>query len=529
MEKATKIWQPRWTTSVKIESGGRYPLGLNRFHKSGLEEILIKSITLQANRLRYYTYCCWAIGDIERREPHQNGADFVSAFQKRETALAIGLYLLDSPAPGSDNLAKVIDDDAEKLACDFSIMKSNVLGAFGLYYSGTSYTLGLVENNENGVITLTATGQKLYDFADKRYQRLKPAYYTQYRGRSLVPTAVLREWGEVNKFDNICDPDCQAEQEFFQSLLYRLNQANPSDYRRDTLAFFLTCIAHCETSGVLFTEDVLSHIHTYRSYWRESNEVVTFAVPDQYQDVHFYWAIYEGHAYFRGWLSRLFQIFLNYLKGCAYGGTVADFLGSIDITSFNQAMTHFCGIQRDWWAGSIGEILECIGGPPELIDPFSEAQLKADSDYETLSGIVAKFVLVMADLWQRFREARNDQRYQYVTLNLSSDLWFNVLFQIPTLPQMTVHRFLHKMLKAYVLDQHDRIMMEKNDLRRCWFTTEQGRYFFQSDATVIWRPAKYSTIMHFLEDMNLIEQSVEEQWQLTAQGQALLQRLERGV
>jgi hypothetical protein len=32
-------WEPGWTTAVKIESGGRYPLGLNRFH-NGLEEIL---------------------------------------------------------------------------------------------------------------------------------------------------------------------------------------------------------------------------------------------------------------------------------------------------------------------------------------------------------------------------------------------------------------------------------------------------------------------------------------------------------
>ena len=62
-------WQPGWTTAVKIESGGRYPLGLNR---------------------------------------------------------------------------KVVTNEAESLTCNFSIMQSNALGAFGLYYIGTSYTLGLM-------------------------------------------------------------------------------------------------------------------------------------------------------------------------------------------------------------------------------------------------------------------------------------------------------------------------------------------------------------------------------------------------
>lgn len=524
------IWQPRWTTAVKIESGGRYPLGLNRFH-NGLEEILIKSITVLANRLRYYTYCCWAIGDIERYETCQNWGEFVDAFQRRETALAIGLYLWgpDYSVPGSDKISKVVTADAESYDCGFSIMQSNSLGAFGLYYIGSSYTLGLIENNAQGIVTLTPAGWKLYEIAEKRYRQSRPNYYARYRGQSPVPTAVLREWGEVNDFNNMRIPDCQAEREFFQSILFRLNQESRGDYRRDTLAFFLTCIAHCEQSGVRFDEDVLRHIHTYRCYRRDSGEVVAFTVPDYFQDVHFYWAIYEGHVYFRGWLSRVFQTFLTYLKGYPNGATLEAFLNEIDTDSFNETIAHFCNVQADWLGGSMGGILAQIGKPPDLTDPFSEAQVTADGQHETLTDITAKFVLIMAALWQRFREVRTDRRYQFVALNLSSDLWFDVLFQLPTLRQMPVKRFLQKMVQAYVLNQHDRIMIEKNDLRRCWFTTEQGKYFFQADENVIWRPAKYNTIMNFLWDMNLIELSDEQQWRLTAEGRALSQRLAAGA
>jgi hypothetical protein len=62
-------------------------------------------------------------------------------------------------------------------------------------------------------------------------------------------------------------------------------------------------------------------------------------------------------------------------------------------------------------------------------------------------------------------------------------------------------------LKKFIIHQHDLIMIEKNDLRRCWFTTENRNYFHQADTSLIWRPAKYQTIMNFLYDMNLVDQS----------------------
>lgn len=526
METNRLNWQPAWTTAVKIESGGRYPLGLNRFHY-GLEEMLIKSITLLANRLRYYTYCCWAIGDIERQERCQNWAEFVQTFQKRETALTMGLCLLEPvyAVPGSDKISKILTEGAEAYDCNFSTMESNDLGAFGQNYRGTTYTLGLIEYNDNGVMTLTHVGQDLYEIAEKRYQRFKPAYHTRYRGQSPVPTAVLREWGQVNDFDNMRDPECQAEQTFFQSLLFRLNHNNPGDYRRETLAFFLACIRHCDQAGVPFDEDVLRHIHTYRCYRRGSDEIVTFTVHKVFEDVHFYWSIYEGHVYFRGWLSRVFQAFLYHLKGCPDGATLEDFLNEVNADSFNEAITYFCGTETNWLEGEMGAILDQMSGPPDLTDLFSEAQLTADTQFDSLSGIMAKFVLIMAALWHRFKVVRPDRRYQAVAVNLSSDLWFDVLFHLPQLRKTPVSSFLRFMLKSYVINQHDRIMIEKNDLRRCWFTTEKGRYFFQADASIIWRPAKYGTIMNFLSDMNLITASDGKQWRLTTEGETLLQKV----
>ena len=67
-------WLPKWTTPVKIEAGGRHPLGLNRFHNH-LEDLLIKSIVWLAESLPHFTYSCWAIGDIATYPYHGPGGN----------------------------------------------------------------------------------------------------------------------------------------------------------------------------------------------------------------------------------------------------------------------------------------------------------------------------------------------------------------------------------------------------------------------------------------------------------------------
>lgn len=521
-------WHPTWTTEVKIEGGGRFPLGLNRFH-NGLEEILIKSITWLANRLRYFTYSCWAIGDIENNSPCENWSDFVEAFQRRESALAIGLYLLEPEysVPGSNKVSKLVGDGVDQYDCSFSIMESNRLGAFGLYYIGTAYNLGLIEYNEMGVVVLTPEGWKLHTVADRRLRNARLDYYRIYRGKRIVPANALLHWGEANDFDNIREPFCQDERDYFKSLLFRLNQSVVDDYRRYSFALFLECIERCVDNRSVFTEDNLSNINYYSSYFSDSGDLVEFSTPEHFRDVQFYWTIYEGHHYFRWWLSLLFQTFLDHLKANSDGSTLEGFFAALDREEINETVSQYSGIHAEWMDLPFRDLMNSLGGYPQLQDTFSEESITASRQHMGSTSIVAEFVIIMADLYLRFKNLRRDKRYQYVALNLSSDLWFDVLFRMPNLQNMTIRAFLEKMLKSYVLDQHDRIMIEKNDLRRCWFTTEQGRYFFEADVGMIGRPAKYGTIMNYLRDMNLIQGNEEELIKLTSEGTELFQKLKR--
>ena len=503
-------WQPQWTTQVRIESGGRYPLGLNRFH-NGLEEILIKSITVTANRLRYITYCCWAIGDIEQLENCQQYAEFVESFRRRENSLALGLYQRKPEYSfyGSTSISKSIKKGGKEYDCSFDLMESNKLGAFGLYYAGTIYNLGLTETNEKGIIVLTELGKELHAIAERYYSKAKPKYYKSFRGKRKVPSQILLEWGKVNDFDNIRNPECKEEREFYKALIFRLGKTKVADYRRDTFAFFMHCIDKCSKTGGTFNEDVLRNVHYYSSY-HIGSKVCSFSVPNHFNDVHFYWFIYEGHVYFRWWLELYFDAFLTYLKSCDNGATLDEFFSQFEIGEFNSTIADFCNKRKDYFNNTLKTILALFPRPSNLADASSEETITFDKDHTTSASVLAQFLLISVNLYRKYKAFRSDKRYQYLVMKLEADLWFDVLFHFTNLEEMSVRDFLRIVLKRHILEQHDLIMMEKHDLRRCWFTIENKRYIFETDVIPTWRPAKYGTIINFLSDMKLLNVSKEE-------------------
>jgi len=429
----TTNWQPHWTTQVKIEGGGRYPLGLNRFH-DGLEEILIKGIVQQANRLRYVSYCCWVIGDIERTENCSDYAEFVEAFTRRENALAVGFYLLKPQHAlyGSSALSKIVKENAKECDCSFRLMQSNQLGAYGLYYTGTIYNWGLTESDERGITRLTEAGNELYRIMEEHYRQEKPGYYVKSRGKRKVPAKQLLEWARVNTFENIRESHHKEEREFYKSVIFRLGKTNVTDYRRDTFAFVMDCIDRCSKNKTVFNEDVLRNIHYYSCFNDSNNKVQKFSVPKYFRDVHFYWFVYEGHVYFRGWLSLYFEFFLEHLKSCDNGSTIDEFFAEIDPTEFNATIKAFCGKRKDYFSSTMKSVLALFPSSPSLSDASSEEEITHRDGDASLSGVLAGFLLVMVGLYTKYKGLRSDKRYQFLVVNLETDLWFETLFRFST-------------------------------------------------------------------------------------------------
>lgn len=505
-------WSPFWNDTVKIESGGRYPLLLNRFHDH-MEDFLIKAIVSTTDRLRYISYCCWAIGDIEDMLNCKKYSDFVEAFRRRENAFAIGSYLLKPDVSthgsykvyGRNTLKNFVTNENQDYNCSFKLMKSANLGAYELYYSGTIFNWGLVWQDENGVIKLTENGRKLYNIVRRYYKN--SLYYKKYKGESIVPGNILKEWANVNNYDSITDDFCSEEREFYKKIIFRLDDLQKSDLRRDTFAFFLECIKQCSKNGVSFDEDVLRNIHYYGVYYDGYGKIKKFFVPDYFEDVVFYWMIYEIHVYFRWWISEYLRYFLTVLKSKENGMTIDEFFETIDIENFNKVATKYTFKPMDYYNSELSVVLDLIKYPTKIDDSFSEETITEAREIIS-SGDLAKVVLMIVGLYRKYQSINKDQRYLWIRGKLMDDFWSDELFlEFNNLKSMKVSDFLKYLLKKYIIAKHDYRMYEKQDLRRCWFTKENKRYIFQADESPIWRPAKFKTILSFLLDMRLIEYS----------------------
>ena len=514
-------WLLGWSKVEKIESGGRYPLGLNRFH-SGMDDILIKSITEQANRLRYITYYCWVIGDIYKNTTNLTYVEFVKKFHLLENALTVGLYLYQPDAPfyGKDNINVKTSKDKTECNLDFQLMHSNLLGGFGLYYVGPMQNLGLIEINNNGIYSLTKKGEELYRIYESYLLAHKTKYYESYISKDIVPTDVLLEWGRINDLDNIAEDECEDERSIYKYLQFRMDKKETSDFRRQSLCLFLEAINQSQRNNAKFTETTLKNIHYYQMYFDRDNKVVKFDVPEFLKEAIFYWNIYEGHGYFRGWMEKYLQIFLEFLKANDDGVSFDDFFDSLNLNEINTHLSSFIGEQIDFLNSPLDELKSIYKGVTAIDSVLSEESLLPKDKSETITMLLSKFTLTIMAIIVRYESVRVDKRYLFIQDRRMGDLWFDKFYYIPNIRKMTVLNFLKMCLKEYVIQQHDVIMYEKRDLRKCWFTTENGKYFFQADASPIWRPAKFRTIMNFLQDMKLIE-TQNDSYVLTKEGSNL--------
>ncbi|MBX9179710.1 hypothetical protein HCG68_01885 [Paeniclostridium sordellii] len=528
------MWTPMWSDTVKIESGGKYPLLLNRFHDH-LEDFLIKGIVSTTDELRYISYCCWVIGDIEKSYNCKEYNEFVEAFRRRENALAIGLQLLNInnedgesiKVYGRNTIKNIVSDSNKNYNCSFKLMKSANLGAYERYYKGTIFNWGLVWQDENGVIRLTESGKEIYSILEKHYSNSQ--YYLEYKGKKSVPGKVLEQWANINNYENIREEFCREERDFYKKIIFRLNQTKEKDYRRDTFAFYLECIKQCSENEVEFDENTLRNIHYFEKYYKGENNIINFNVPNHFEDLVFYWSIYELQVYFRWWISSYFKYFLQVLKSRENGISIDDFIETIDVKVFNAKICNYVGCKKDYFNINISEVLNTIKEITKIDDIFGEESITMNSEGIKTSDDLVDFILVMTGLFRKYESIKNDQRYLWLRGNLIEDFWFDNLFsQIGSILDLKVHEFLAYVLKKYVIDKHDLRMYEKGDLRRCWFTKEKGNYIFQADnESVIWRPAKFYNIHSFLFDMNLIEY-YEDFTRLTKEGENLYNDLMEG-
>ncbi len=501
-------WNPFWTDMVKIENGGRYPLLLNRFHDH-LEEYLIKSIVSTTDRLRYISYCCWAIGDIEHTMNCKVYYEFEEAFRRRESALAVGTYILQPKSSvgnyaiyGTEAMKNMVDSENKNYDCTFKVLPSQQLGAFGQYYKGTLQNWGLIYVDENGIIKLTEIGNELYKIMDMSL--INSEYYKLYKGKKKVPGIVLKKWAICNEYDNITDLLHKKERDLYKNILFHLDQNDVTDYRRNSLIIYLEATMECNQKNICFDENVLRNILYYQKIII-NNEIVEVKLSPFLGDTLFYWSMYEIHVYFRWWISEYFRFFLQKLSSSTDGLTLDEVFEDFNIEKFNIKILEIIGKELDYYTLTLNEMFELVSDINQSKQCFLEDKL-SNVFLEDFSHVSAYLLMILSMLYDKYKIIKDDYRYVKVKMQLVDDYWYDELYRdFENVGEYNIAQFLKFLLNRYVINKHNNAMYAKNDLRRCWFTKSGDNYQHQADAKSIWRPAKHNIICHFIFDMKLAE------------------------
>lgn len=522
-------WNPFWTDVVKIENGGRYPLALNRFHDH-MENYLIKGIVSTTQRLRYISYCCWAIGDIERVLNCKTYSEFEEAFRRRESAFAIGVYLLkpksliNYPNYGIEVMKSMVSTEEKDYNCSFRLLPSQSLGAFGQYYSGTLHNWGLTEVDQQGVMHLTNLGTKLYKIMVESYANCD--YYLNYKGEQSVPGKVLKKWAKKNEYDNITDLNHVSERDFYINVLFHLDSTQVTDFRRDSLTIYLECIKGCNERGIKFDENIIRNVLYYRRI-RKDSESIKFQLSPFLDDAAFFWEIYETHVYFRWWISEYFRCFLEELASSTDGLMIDEIISDINIEIFNDKANEILRMDMNYYLLTFNELsayVSSINSPDKhlLEDEISSTKI------ENMSHLSSYLLIIIALLRDKYNEIKDDTRYSKVKMTLTDDYWFDEFFSdLDSAKDYKLPDLLKFILYRYAILKHDVAMYAKNDLRKCWFTKSGERYQFQANSNSIWRPAKHNIIYNFLFDMKLI--TVKNGYtEITCEGNRLYHKLKEG-
>jgi len=525
-------WKPFWTDEVTIENGGRYPLLLNRFHDH-LEEYLIKGIVSVTDRLRYISYCCWAIGDIEINDNCSNYSAFLEAFRRREGALAIGTYLLQPITAlgnytiyGERVMSGTVQGSKPTQNTSFKVLPSNELGAYSQYYKGTIQNWGLTFVDENGIVHLTELGKELYKIMDGFYESSE--YYKKYKGKNIVPTEVLIDWAAVNQYDNITDSSHKKERDFFKSVIFHLDTRQTSDGRRDTFTIYLECFNELVKNNGDFNENQLRNILYYQKYIDRDGMIRNITLPSYLENTRFIWMIYEIHDYFGWWISEYLRTFLKLLSYNPQGLSIKEIIESVSQDSFNTTVENYLVDEQDYFNMLFGDFHDSVCSANISRDWLFEDELCYDSWENKLSSfseVSAGMLIMFCLLNQRYMQIRNDSRYLNIRLNLSEDFWAKDILEImDALRGKNIKEVLELILYQFVIRQHNNAMYEKRDIRRCWFTLNGNKYQHHADSNSIWRPAKHRNICNFLYDMG-ITRIIEDSLVLTEEGLALHNRL----
>jgi predicted transcriptional regulator len=251
-----EIIEPFWAEYVG-EAGGRDPLGIQN-SSVVIYTKLIQGVTNVTNRIRYNGFYCWLMDSIlkdDRLKHKTDLEDQIKYIRRGELLLAflmVKKFPLEAGVSGSlyanrkkdDNLSLKIGADWENRKQAGGVYWKYHNGAFGQYFTGVLYALGLVNAPQGEMLNIYSLTNKGRELAIAYRQTISE------EAESLFIDCVFKGISNNNNFELLASfavnniPVNSSEHVFYQEMMLSDDgQTKPATfYRRDTIKLILNLL-----------------------------------------------------------------------------------------------------------------------------------------------------------------------------------------------------------------------------------------------------------------------------------------------
>lgn len=538
---------PQWTRKVAMDGAGRDPLGLSRVSDS-LTNFLLPAITTTTDRARYYSFYTWVIADIEaKRQSKAKHTKFEEEFLRRDAAFALASRLgktTDLPVVGvrqvDATLASADEDD--NLRTNFRILPSNGSGGYGQYYAGCLHTMDLVRSDEGGeLIASPDRGAKLANAFASATARSR--YLAEdWRERSRVPMAVLKQSSKHFSLDALSNPAAEKEREMLISLFFDLGQ-KPTATRRlcrqATLGLFLHVLKSCAKAGIEVTrrnvdEGAIFWPHYFSGIEDGDHGFQPYEPAPAFAEAHAFWRQFCAHQFLvyalEEFLAGVLDALSMHPEGLTPSTLVNELVGTDFVKDLEKVLKTKCATPTALLAAvgvtKVPDAASCLAASKRFHGSAKLNEWNVCWDEKVAPKTrLGRALLLLAILYAKWRGRCDEDALLQVQEEAGKEVWLGTLFPwldewLESKPTWT--QAIEKVLEWTAM-RHENVKFQKRKLDASWFEMANGRFVKQQDYAPSFRASRHGTAATILQDIGLIEHGgLDDPLKLTPRGRQVL-------
>jgi len=542
---------PQWTKKVAFEAGGRDPLGLSRVSDL-IKGQLLRGIVSNNNRARYYSYFCWAFWHIEQEETARRYKDFETKYRRREAVLALATLSNNSKTSmliGVDEakLTLIRGKERKEVDCDFRVLPSNPLGAFGQYFRGSLYELGLYTRTEDGIYhAAPGEGEALARTVHAVAQKT-PYVKNRLFGEMRLSLNDLTKSQQYLTLDAIREPFAAQEREQLIEAFFKFTGRKLTEFdlsRRHTLALILHVVSEYEKHGSRagvesINDDIVYPAYYYDTLQLSERKAVAYKCPDVLRPAHSMWKQFGLHQFFTQAMEDLLEAVLDAVGGELSGlvpeDLVTKLLGREFYASLKELTDAQCKKPADLF-GALG-----IDNVPDeklslrlqkevgLLHDLAEVSLWLGFEDKTPQNVAACAFTTLAILYGKWRGVKGDSGFVTVSRQAGQAFWMRSVF--PHFDswvmgrEVTWEEVMRTVIEGFVLGQHYRIMRERRKPDSLWVHMDEGRITKEQDFQATLRTSRHENAVNIMLDLLLLKSDSEGGLSVTARGKQIVKKV----